>query len=145
MVPKQSSRNPVFTLAKIPTEKIPCPKELNDRICRNPVFTLAKIPTNTNGYIEFIYKGCRNPVFTLAKIPTDSLVYFLAGKKIANVAIQYLPWLRFPLPRPVQMLTQKQLLNCRNPVFTLAKIPTQYGITRSREKQEKSQSSIYPG
>jgi len=39
--------------------------------CRNPVFTLAKIPTlPTNEEAERWLARCRNPVFTLAKIPT---------------------------------------------------------------------------
>jgi len=46
-------------------------KHSNTDGCRNPVFTLAKIPTRRCGRLRHHLLKCRNPVFTLAKIPTS--------------------------------------------------------------------------
>jgi len=186
-------RNPVFTLAKIPTRVLtglkPSPSKsvaiqylpwlrfppvffLSNRLfiknCRNPVFTLAKIPTvlqtalllNAVNIVAIQYLPwlrfprcyffesqlfeceCRNPVFTLAKIPTE-LAQSLNELEKA-VAIQYLPWLRFPHNSNFDYADFHEC-NCRNPVFTLAKIPTRQITARGLASSLMSQSSIYPG
>ncbi len=91
--------------------------------CRNPVFTLAKIPTYR------CKEKQENKHFTVAiqYLPWLRFPLFQQTKRQSvgwqDVAIQYLPWLRFPLLQKRQLSHNKKYF-CRNPVFTLAKIPT---------------------
>jgi len=99
---------------------------------------------------QFDYKKAlfysRNPVFILAKIPTSPENGFHRARcNRTLVAIQYSSWLRFPQEVCDEIVNEAPEY-CRNPVFTLAKIPTTHKkCPTCKGRGTMSQSSIYPG